>query len=533
MAKMWPSKIPAWVQNDKRRSTEIRVFNSLEIQLDSSWTAYYSRPWYGISSTGGEIEGEADFIVVHPDYGILFIEVKGGQISYDPTKSQWYSTDRNSIQHKIKDPVDQAKKCRYEFARKLQSLDGWPRKFVNFKYGVLLPDTAEPSQLVESIGGHDKSLFCHANQYLNDLELWIKERMAHHGRDGDLVGPGETGLNLIQSLIAQPVILKATLGTEIRSEIEVMDQLLTGAQLQVMLSMKLVKRAVVSGGAGTGKTLIATEIARTHSRASQSVLLLTHSEPLERYLRNILSSETNVEVRNISKIQDFKELRRVWDLVVVDEAQDVEWSTWRSVEALIDDEGKLFVFMDSNQSIYRIATDLSTELNAEAFELNINLRNTRFIAKATESLYRGPLIHAPGPKGELPRIISAESFNLATKECVALLNHLKLSESVQISDITVLTRDKNSRDKLQYELGRLGFMTCNAGERNFGFLCVETVPRFKGLESPVVIALCDSEWANNPEMSYVAITRARSRFFLLGNTSGSIFNRALSTISEV
>jgi superfamily I DNA/RNA helicase len=310
-----------------------------------------------------------------------------------------------------------------------------------------------------------------------------------------------------------------------------MDQLLTGAQLQIVLSLNSSKRAVVSGGAGTGKTLIATEIARNHSRAHESVLFLTQSEPLEIYLNKLLESESNVDVRNISEIEDIEELGRVWDLVVVDEAQDVDWSTWHRLENLSKEDGKLFIFMDSNQSIYRIAADLSTQLNAEAFELNINLRNTRYIAKATESLYRGPLIHAPGPTGEMPKIIRAENFNLAMKECASLIAHLRLSESVQFGEIVVLTRDKNSRDKLKYELGKQGFMTCNAGERNLGFLCVETVPRFKGLESPVVIAISDSEWANNTEMSYVAITRARSRFFLIGNTSGTIFNRALSSIS--
>ena len=84
MAKMWPIRIPSWISQDRRRSAEIRVFNQLEKELDDSWSVFYSRPWYGISQSGGEIEGEADFIVAHPDFGILFLEVKGGQISFEP-----------------------------------------------------------------------------------------------------------------------------------------------------------------------------------------------------------------------------------------------------------------------------------------------------------------------------------------------------------------------------------------------------------------------------------------------------------------
>jgi hypothetical protein len=114
---MWPNELPIWIEQDSRRSAEKKVYLALRDQLDDEWNVFYSRPWYGISSTGGEIEGEADFIVAHSKYGILFIEVKGGMISYDPVTSKWFSTDRDKIKFKIKDPIDQAKKCRYQFAK--------------------------------------------------------------------------------------------------------------------------------------------------------------------------------------------------------------------------------------------------------------------------------------------------------------------------------------------------------------------------------------------------------------------------------
>lgn len=532
MAKMWPSNIPVWVQNDQRRSAEIRVFKALEHELDENWTTYYSRPWYGISKSGGEIEGEADFILAHPELGICFIEVKGGKISYDPVKLQWYSTDRHGIRHKIKDPVEQAKKCRYEFGKKLQNLHNWPNKFVNFKYGVVLPDTVEPESTLKTIAGHDKAFFCHANQFVNSFGIWIQERVLVNGDAGQTIGPGHAGMKLIDSLVAQPVVLKTTVGADIRGELESMDQLLTGAQLQIILTLKTRKRAIISGGAGTGKTLLATELARLHSREGSRVLLLTHSVPLEKYLEANLGSDEFVEVKNISQLPQLLASGLAWELVIVDEAQDVEWNAWVEIEKLLAHDGKMFIFMDSNQAIYRLPADLSTQLDAEEFELNINLRNTKKIAKATDSLYRGPLIHAPGPVGEQPAIISANQLSSAINECVSLLNKLSEKESVALGDVTILCRDKQSRDKVQYELRKKGLLSCNAEERRFGVLCVDTVPRFKGLESPIVIAICDSEWANNSEMSYVAISRARSRFFLIGNTSGSLFNQALSVTLE-
>ena len=78
----------------------------------------------------------------------------------------------------------------------------------------------------------------------------------------------------------------------------------------------------------------------------------------------------------------------------------------------------------------------------------------------------------------------------------------------------------------------MGMLNTDASKRNIGFLTVETVPLFKGLESPIVIAICDSEFANSPEMSYVTISRARTLFFLLGSVEGSLFEDAISGVTQ-
>ena len=41
--------------------------------------------------------------------------------------------------------------------------------------------------------------------------------------------------------------------------------------------------------------------------------------------------------------------------------------------------------------------------------------------------------------------------------------------------------------------------------------------------------ICDSEWANNAEMSYVSISRARSRFYMIGNIKDTLMQKALQT----
>ena len=529
MAKMWPRQIPSWVATDKRRAAEIKVFEKLEKSLDDKWNVFYSRPWYGISASGGEIEGEADFIIANADIGVFFLEVKGGQISFDPLNSQWSSIDRNKIEHKIKDPIDQAKKCRYQFAKKLEKQLGWPRGFLNYRYGAVLPDTLEPSASVNTIGGHEKSLFCHAAEFESDFAKWIVMRMEKEGSDKAAIGPGDRGLAILKSLIAQPVNLKASIGTEVHADIDSMDQLFTGAQLQIVLSLQSMQKAVISGGAGTGKTLLASELAITYNDSNLHTLVVSCSKPLANHLAVKLANFQNVKVMTVEELIVNDTEKTKWDAIVIDEAQDVAWDLWSHIENMLKPEGKLLMFMDSNQSVYRPTADLATLMGASTFELNINLRNTRQIAKSTERLYTGPLVHAPGPIGEVPEIIEADNFADAIESCGKLILELTVKDSLHKDEIVVLCRDKKAREKIRYELNALNIISSNASQASFDVIRVETVPLFKGLEAAVVIAICDSEWANNAEMSYVSISRARSRFYMIGNIKDTLMQKALQT----
>ena len=76
MAVIFPSQLPVEISQDPRRSAECRVYEALRRQLESDFHVYYSSPWLGIRPDGSEIDGEADFIVAHPNLGILVIEVK-------------------------------------------------------------------------------------------------------------------------------------------------------------------------------------------------------------------------------------------------------------------------------------------------------------------------------------------------------------------------------------------------------------------------------------------------------------------------
>src|SRR5687768_16633233 len=62
--------------------------------LPDDWTVYCNRRWHvAARGSGAPKPAEADFLIAHPDRGILVVEAKGGVIRREPTTDRWYSND--------------------------------------------------------------------------------------------------------------------------------------------------------------------------------------------------------------------------------------------------------------------------------------------------------------------------------------------------------------------------------------------------------------------------------------------------------
>ena len=534
MARMWPRQMPDWVANDPRRSAEIKTYRRLEDQLDDSWVVYYSRPWRGLNSRGGEVDGEADFIIGHAQHGLLFVEVKGGLIAVDPELGTWTSRDRHGIRRTIKNPVDQAKSCKHQFLRRLRGVQGWPHGRVRVRHAVVLPDTNPPAECTVSIAGEDKDLFCHADRFDDALGVWVESRLSDHGVAGGERGPGPGGLAALHSLVADPAEMRVPIRRQLEGDIEHMETLLTGTQLLALGILSESPRVVVEGGAGTGKTLLATEFAARSAESGSHVLLLCVSRPLAEHLTHRLSG-CGVEVLTLGPFlaarrgpQALLKAAGMWDTVIVDEAQDVDAQWWRTIESAVKTPGRggLYVFMDSNQAIYRLASDLATTLQAASIPLRNNLRNTRRIATVSDGLYEGPLIQAPGPAGSDPVVVNCDAASSLVRAAEAL-SQLVRDESVPHHMITVLTPDTSSAREFRARATARG-VACSAPEvAHVLSVTVTSIAEYKGLESPLVILVTDDRTARDTELSYVGVTRARTRLLVFGPVSGTRLGRAL------
>ena len=113
MATIYPEQFPVLCLENLRG--ESKVFNALKTQLNNEYNVFYSVYWHQKPDMHSrQRDGEIDFIVTHPKYGILVIEVKGGIfIQYQPETDAWRSTDVSVEAHEIHNPYTQVRKNKY------------------------------------------------------------------------------------------------------------------------------------------------------------------------------------------------------------------------------------------------------------------------------------------------------------------------------------------------------------------------------------------------------------------------------------
>ena len=145
MARMLPEKIPLEIERDPRHGAERRVYQALARELPPDYTVFGWSSWVGRTGESSVREGELDFVVAHPEEGILVIEVKGGNVDFDPEKGIWLSRDANGALHQIKDPYHQATVNQHALVHKLEEMPDAPPRHPFVGRAVWFPDVPRPS----------------------------------------------------------------------------------------------------------------------------------------------------------------------------------------------------------------------------------------------------------------------------------------------------------------------------------------------------------------------------------------------------
>src|SRR6185295_18629217 len=100
-----------------------RLYEGFLEQLDDEFVVYHSVDWVLVGRNGPD-EGEADFMIAHPELGVLALEAKGGAIAYDPSTRRWTQSGHSGT-HQLDDPFAQARGEMHSLMRILEAQAGY------------------------------------------------------------------------------------------------------------------------------------------------------------------------------------------------------------------------------------------------------------------------------------------------------------------------------------------------------------------------------------------------------------------------
>lgn len=550
MAKTYPNVFP----KDSNSSGERKVFEYLKYNAPSDWIVLHS---FRLPKHKTVIFGEADFVVIAPSYGIFILEVKSGGVGFDG--DNWVFINRNQEKsYKKRGPFQQSREAMFEIERIIgEKLGvGYGRTDILYGYGVIFTDedsfplTAvtedETWRLYQKSDNIDYVSFVkklHKNfvSELHQLRKRVPEKLTSTdaGRIASALRP------IVDCVVPLKSFIEA-------SEQDILS--LTEEQYACIDDIEANDRIVVTGGAGTGKTLIAIEEAK-RADSDMKVGFFCYNRNLADYIRRSISSE-NVTVYSLhsfmNKISEDKAVRNngtqeFFSVILPDVACEAAKQKWISFDKIIVDEfqdlcapeyikffdvilkdglfdGKFTFYGDFvRQAIYNASATLDTLREFTFFaqkRLTINCRNTLYIGNE--------LINITGYEDKKYRLkITGEPVDFyvcnapedQAKKLIDCVKGLK-KKGFKSSAITILSvkRRENSIINL---CDREKFIIGNYGEDpDTYFAMFFTVQSFKGLESEIVI-LVDVDDYSDTRLMYIALSRARSKLIVLETESAS------------
>lgn len=400
MAKMIPSTGP---RAHAAASREGYIYHALSLLPDDYYVVH---SFDSVSTRGGSyVEREADFVVFHPDLGILCVEAKAGAARCQG--GVWYYGSGEMMSRE--GPYRQASGAKYRIMkcfdeRGLGALVN-RCKFMHAVWFVSLTREEFSGFSLPPDASRDVTLFLDdlrnpepAIRRIFSIDMYGRETRLSHSEAQDVV----------QRVLCPEFSIVPT--TRMHYDLaDVVFARLLDSQTRVLDFIRDQRFAVINGAAGTGKTLVAMERARRAAREGK-VLFLCYNALLKDDIAKRLSDQPGIDVRTIAGFAcsmcrtaepDYYALAErlmayledggfPYDHVIVDEGQDfgvaaIEDASILDIllELVSAKNGTFYLFYDRRQFVQgsempRFINDADCKLT-----LYVNCRNTEGIARCS------------------------------------------------------------------------------------------------------------------------------------------------------
>lgn len=554
MAKM----IPPTLDDSVTSNAERKIFQWLQ---KLNWKSCVVLHSLGLSEHVNNIFGEIDFVVISTE-GILCIEVKGGIVYRED--GLWHFVNRygrNNV--KNQGPFMQAEgnmqSLRQYFRKRLDKKD--PLVRCQYACCVMTPDcrlnATGPDVIPEVLfdSGSDENEL--GDFFDRSFQYWSNELKSKHGFRGGFLSQGD--IRRAVDLLRGDFRFVPSISSII-NRINRKLMALTDEQYLFLENLDVNDRLMVSGAAGTGKTLMAIEQCRRETAAGLRVLYLCFNHMIAEYVRRLTDIEGKpwdvytlhsimkmmageIDSTIISPKTFASELPkrfiehmasetgwRQYDVLIIDEGQDLMNKCYMEcIDKLVlggIKNGRWTIFYDPQQNLYQTDDEFEVVQKklmkiSAGFRLSINCRNTKQIAFANQAISnfrQGKILKA---EGIVPTYNCYKTLKEERDKIIDVIRSLR-AQGVGLKDMVVLSPYAHTNPKsCLYGVTfpqDIGFLRFNEiPEMSHGpYLNVYTIKSFKGMEADVVLLIDIDEFKDTDRrlLNYVAISRARAMLFV-------------------
>ncbi|CAK1327373.1 NERD domain-containing protein [Burkholderia pseudomallei] len=492
---MIPSDGPSLTES----AAEIDLYPIFKEQLSDDFVVIHSVPWLkdvaSPRSSTGKPTGEVDFLILHPVYGVLAIEVKGGRHHVRDHQYVHVSSGRRVP------VIKQARDNAHGLSRWFDPSLGIPGRI---GYAVALPDSSLNRKTLPPAlrGGYDGSS--------DDIVLLMDDLPKIGERVRQIMeqwcvrlNKGSLGQAIVDHIVA--LVSPRDDGESIwRARIYGRDERwlkLTDQQLDCLEHIVGSTRQIVLGWPGTGKTLLAVETAKRAAQRGLRCLFLTFNKLIAAHVRLQLEEVESCEAYHFHSLlkgmpgahvdtadgqNEEVSLRYAvqegffarWDVLIVDEAQALAES-WHQALAEAFTGKPVYAFCDDVQRFDFEKGVSSTQLRQiyqapVAFQLTYCLRNPFQISSVLQQLMPPPF-HLVCPR---PRDLTSLG-EVVAKDLDEELEHqldTLLARGMPPEDIVVL-----------YPYGYPQDVAAVLSFERFAGIESSNVAAFRGMESRVIV----------------------------------------------